>query len=98
MVFLPIRLARLSDIGLEKRSHSVANEGMQSFIWGVFAEREDSELRRHGLVCVDDWSPFNESQAAGEQERGDSQTDPSPGSLHQIGSLGPDMVNGRAHG
>lgn len=67
--FLPVCLARLSDVGLKERSHSIANERMQGFIWGVLAERENAELGRHWFVCINDWSAFNERQATRKQRR-----------------------------
>ena len=61
--FLPVGLARLPDVGLKERSHCIADERVQGFIGRVFTEREDSELGRHWLVCINHWSSFNERQA-----------------------------------
>lgn len=61
--FLPVGLARLPDVGLKERSHCIADERVQGFIGRVFTEREDSELGRYWLVCINHWSSFNERQA-----------------------------------
>lgn len=66
---LPVCFARLSDVGLKKRSHRIANERMQGFIWWVFTERENSELGRHWFVCIYYRSTFNERQAESKQEK-----------------------------
>lgn len=67
--FLPVGLARLPDIGLKKRSHCIADERVQGFIWRVFTEREDAELGRHWLVCINHWSSFNERQAERKEKK-----------------------------
>jgi hypothetical protein len=60
---LPVCLARLSDVGLKKRSNCIADERMQRFIRRVLTKSEDSELRRHRFICINYRGTFNECQA-----------------------------------